>query len=40
MKTINVTNARKDLYKLVDQVQEAHEPVIYYGKNNSAVLII
>ncbi len=39
MKTINVTNARKELYKLVDQVQEAHEPVYITGKNNSAVLI-
>lgn len=39
MKTINVTNARKELYKLVDQVQEAHEPIYITGKNNSAVLV-
>jgi len=39
MKTINVTNARKELYKLIDQVQDAHEPVYITGKNNSAVLI-
>jgi len=39
MKTINVTNARKELYKLIDQVQDAHEPVYITGKNNSAVLL-
>jgi len=39
MKTINVTNARKELYKLIDQVKEAHAPVYITGKNNSAVLI-
>jgi prevent-host-death family protein len=39
MKTINVTNARKELYKLIDQVQEEHEPVYITAKNNSAVLI-
>jgi len=39
MKTINVTNARKDLYKLIDQVQEVHEPVYITGKSNSAVLL-
>jgi antitoxin YefM len=39
MKTMNVTNARKELYKLIDQVQEAHEPVYITGKNNTAVLL-
>jgi len=39
MKTMNVTNARKELYKLIDQVQDAHEPVYITGKNKSAVLI-
>ena len=39
MKTINVTNARKELYKLIGQVQDAHEPVYITGKNNSAVLL-
>lgn len=39
MKTINVTNARKELYKLIDQVQDAHEPVYITGKTNSAVLL-
>ena len=39
MKTINVTNARKELYKLIDQVEEEHEPVYITGKNSSAVLV-
>lgn len=39
MKTIKVTNARKDLYKLIDQVQAEHEPVYITGKNNTAVLL-
>ena len=39
MKIINVTNARKELYKLIDQVQDAHEPVCITGKSNSAVLL-
>ncbi len=39
MKTINISNVRKELYILVDQVKEAHEPVYITGKNNSAVLI-
>ncbi len=39
MKTINVTNARKELYKLINRVQEEHEPVYITGKNHSAVLV-
>ncbi|MDZ7797225.1 MAG: type II toxin-antitoxin system Phd/YefM family antitoxin [Candidatus Marinimicrobia bacterium] len=39
MKTINVTNARKELYKLIDQIQDAHEPLYITGKSKSAVLI-
>ena len=39
MVTINVTNARKNLYQLVDSINDSHEPVIITGKNNSAVLI-
>ena len=39
MATINVTNARKDLYKIIDQVQESHEPLYITGKNNAAVLV-
>ncbi len=39
MTTINVTNARKDLYKMVDSVNDSHEPIHITGKNSSAVLI-
>jgi antitoxin YefM len=39
MTTITVTNARKDLYKLIDQVQESHEPIHITGKRGSGVLI-
>jgi len=37
--TINITNARKDLYKLIDQVIESHEPVHITGKKGTAVII-
>ena len=39
MSTINVTNARKNLYKLIKQINESHEPVHIKGKNGSAVII-
>lgn len=39
MTNITVTHARKDLYKLMDQVAETHEPVIITGKRSSSVLI-
>jgi len=31
--------ARSNLYKLIDQTNESHEPVIISGKRNNAVLI-
>ncbi|HKK65208.1 MAG TPA: type II toxin-antitoxin system Phd/YefM family antitoxin, partial [Clostridia bacterium] len=37
--TLNITNARKDLYKLVQQVIESHEPVRITGKQGSAVIV-
>ncbi|MDZ7793894.1 MAG: type II toxin-antitoxin system Phd/YefM family antitoxin [Spirochaetia bacterium] len=37
--TINITNARKDLYKLIEQVIESHEPVHITGKKGTAVII-
>jgi prevent-host-death family protein len=37
--TINITNARKDLYKLVQQVIESQEPVHITGKQGAAVII-
>lgn len=33
------TEARKQLYGLVDQVQETHEPVWITGKRGNAVLV-
>ena len=39
MSSINVTNARKDLYNLVQRVNITHEPVEITGKEVNAVLI-
>jgi len=39
MSTINITNARKNLYRIVDSVNASHEPIHISGKNGSAVLI-
>lgn len=39
MSSINITNARKDLYRIVESVNESHEPIHITGKNSSAVLV-
>jgi antitoxin YefM len=39
MAAINATNARKNLYKLIKEVGESHEPVTITGKDSSAVLV-
>ena len=39
MGPINVTNARKNLYRLIDEVSESHHPVVISGKENSAILV-
>lgn len=39
MEYINITNARNNLYKLVDKVSETNEPILIAGKSNNAVLI-
>jgi len=39
MTSISATDARKSLYKLVDEVSESHEPVQITGKRSNAVLI-
>lgn len=39
MSTINITNARKDLYNLVEAVNMFHEPTLIVGKRANAVLI-
>lgn len=39
MKTLSITEARKNIYKLVDQANETHEPIQISGKRNNAVLV-
>ncbi len=39
MATITISEARAKLYGLVDQVAEAHKPIVIKGKRASAVLV-
>lgn len=39
MTSMTITEARKELYRLVDEVQASHEPVRIRGKRNTGVLI-
>jgi PHD/YefM family antitoxin component YafN of YafNO toxin-antitoxin module len=39
MTNITVTEARKRLYTLLDEIALSHEPVQIAGKRNSAVLV-
>ena len=39
MTTLNVTEARANLYKLIDETAVSHEPVIITGKRGNAVLL-
>ncbi len=39
MKNISVSNARKEIYKLIDKVNEDHEEYMISGKRNNAVLV-
>ncbi len=39
MTIINATNARKKLYKLIEEVRESHEPVYITGKNGNVVML-
>jgi prevent-host-death family protein len=39
MAVTNATNARKNLFRLMEQVNENHEPVLITGKKASAVLV-
>lgn len=36
---MNLSMARKNIYRLVDEVNETHIPVLLTGKNKQAVLI-
>jgi prevent-host-death family protein len=39
MKTISATQARKEIYRLLDETCETHEPIQISGKRSNAVLI-
>ena len=39
MTTLNVTEARANLYKLIDDTTASHEPVVITGKRGNAVLL-
>ena len=36
---MTTTEARKNIYKLVEQTNETHEPIQITGKKNNAVLV-
>ena len=39
MTTVNVTEARANLYKPIDDASVSHEPVVITGKRGNAVLL-
>ena len=39
MKTIKIADARNNLYKLIDEISESHEPIQITGKRANAVLL-
>jgi len=39
MTTLTATKARKQLYTLLDEIADSHEPVQITGKRHSAVLV-
>ena len=39
MTTLNVTEARANLYKLIDDTTASHEPLVITGKRGNAVLL-
>lgn len=39
MTTLNVSKARADLYRLIDQVVKSHKPIMISGKRANCVLI-
>ena len=39
MNTLTASEARANLYRLIDQTVETHEPIIISGKRNNAVLL-
>nr|WP_183327539.1 type II toxin-antitoxin system Phd/YefM family antitoxin [Halomonas cerina] len=39
MSTITASEARANLYRLIDEAAESHQPLLITGKRNKAVLI-
>lgn len=39
MAVMTATKARSNLYTLIDQTKNSHEPIVISGKRNNAVLI-
>jgi len=39
MQTLKASEARANLYRLIDEAAESHEPIVISGKRSSAVLI-
>ena len=39
MTTLNATEARSKLYKLIDEASQSHSPVVITGRRGNAVLI-
>lgn len=39
MFVLTATEARANLYRLIDHVADSHEPILIAGKRNSAVLV-
>lgn len=38
MLTLSASEARSNLYRLIDETAESHQPIIISGKRNNAVL--
>lgn len=39
MAGITATEARSNLYRLIDEAAESHQPIVITGKRNKAVLV-
>jgi prevent-host-death family protein len=39
MRTLNASEARAGLYRLIDQAAESHKPIVISGKRANAVLV-
>lgn len=39
MQTLTASEARANLYRLIDQTSESHQPIVISGKRGNAVLL-